>query len=368
MFAFDQLAQIQIEITSRCQASCPMCSRNVHGGLDNPLLPLNDWTLDNFKKIFNQDILNQISNINFAGSFGEPIVHSELIAMCQYIKDNSTDIHVTICTNGSARSLSWWEELARAMPQKHIVVFALDGLADTHSLYRIGTNFESIIENARAFISAGGNAAWQFIKFKHNQHQVNAARDMAKAIGFTEFKLKNSRRHGDPFKVLDRDGNVTHYLDASDEATIRIVRKDDFIKYKEWKNAETINCYAKKDKEIFIDAQYNMLPCCILPSFYYLDIDYNKEFYKEFDVYSAASHYDAGYRVRENFNQLIESLGGKEKLNLKNNSIRDIIDSLEWRTVWNNKWQNKESEVCIKFCSANSPFSSIESQNSDSNP
>ena len=31
-----------------------MCPRNIHGGLTNPLLPLNEWALDDFIKILFQ--------------------------------------------------------------------------------------------------------------------------------------------------------------------------------------------------------------------------------------------------------------------------------------------------------------------------
>ena len=49
MFSFDQLDTIQVEITNRCQASCPMCLRNIHGGIDNPSLSLADWDVERFK-------------------------------------------------------------------------------------------------------------------------------------------------------------------------------------------------------------------------------------------------------------------------------------------------------------------------------
>lgn len=362
MFKFSELDQIQIEITNNCQASCPLCSRNVHGGLDNPLLKIKEWSLDNFKQIFNNEVLFQITKINFAGSFGEPILHNDLIKMCQHVTDINPQIHITVCTNGSARSSNWWSRLAKALPPNHRVVFAIDGLEDTHTLYRIGTNYQNIIKNAITFIKAGGTAEWQFIKFKHNQHQVEQGRALAKEYGFVAFNVKNSRRHGEPFKVLDKAGKTTHYLDAADGATINIIRKEDFIKYKDWTKSSQINCYAKKDKEIFIDAHYTLLPCCILPSFMYLNIDYNAELYKEYKVYSAPSHYDAGYGLQDNFLRLIEELGGVTKLNATSISIKDIIESTVWQTIWERKWKEKSSEVCIKFCSASSPFSSIDDQ------
>ena len=86
MFAFEQLHEVQVEITNRCQASCPMCLRNVHGGIDNPLLQPADWTLDQFKRIFNSQVLAQIKGVNFCGDFGDPIINNDLVAMCTYLK------------------------------------------------------------------------------------------------------------------------------------------------------------------------------------------------------------------------------------------------------------------------------------------
>ena len=90
MFAFKNLLQVQVEITNKCQASCPMCLRNVHGGIDNPLLQSAEWTLGQFMHIFNLEVLSQIKHINFCGDFGDPMLNNELIDMCRYIKDNST--------------------------------------------------------------------------------------------------------------------------------------------------------------------------------------------------------------------------------------------------------------------------------------
>ena len=43
------------------------------------------------------------------------------------------------------------------------------------------------MDNAKAFIDEGGIAEWQYLKFKHNEHQVEEARKMAEDIGFDKF-------------------------------------------------------------------------------------------------------------------------------------------------------------------------------------
>ena len=363
MFEFSELTRVQIEITNRCQASCPLCARNVHGGLENPQLHVNDWTLDNFKKIFNSLLLNQITVIDIVGTAGEPILNADLIDMCLYVKNTNPEIQINIDTNGGAQNSEWWYKLANALPEKHNVSFALDGLSDTNHLYRVGVNFDLVTKNAQSFINAGGTATWKFIQFKHNQHQVDEAISLARSYKFKSFVLKNSRRHGsEPFKVLDRKGKVTHYLESAEKATIKFIKKGDFNEFKKWPQADIINCFVKKNKEIYIDANYIVLPCCILGSFVYLNIDYNKEHYKQFNVYDTVSNFDAGYGLNESFIKLVNDLGGFENIDASKISIDRLLNSNTWQTIWSKKWKDKDSDCCIKMCSASSPFSSMDDQ------
>ena len=68
------------------------------------------------------------------------------------------------------------KNLASIMRKPDKVIFAIDGLEDTNHLYRVNTNFNKIMENAKAFINAGGIARWDFIAFAHNEHQIEEAK------------------------------------------------------------------------------------------------------------------------------------------------------------------------------------------------
>jgi MoaA/NifB/PqqE/SkfB family radical SAM enzyme len=65
MFAYEKIKTVQLEITNRCQAACPMCARNIHGGIDNDRVIESDLSLENFKKIFTLEFLNQLHQVDY---------------------------------------------------------------------------------------------------------------------------------------------------------------------------------------------------------------------------------------------------------------------------------------------------------------
>lgn len=339
MFSFSELEQLHIEITSNCQASCPMCARNYHGGKVNPNLKITDWSLLDFKKIFTEEVLVQVKKIIFCGNFGDPILNNNLLDMCCYIKDSQFTGNIVIHTNGSARNISWWKNLYKSLPTNHTVVFGLDGLSDTHHLYRIGTNFEKIIENARAFISVGGNAEWAFIKFKHNEHQVNDAEKLALELGFKKFSVKASMRFNDNvFPVLDKSGEIIYNIEPATSNTIKFFDKEKIKNFKQIVSQSSISCQSKQRKELYIDHLKTVFPCCYTASAPYL---YNLP---TEDIYSLK------VQAKNEVDNIVQDLGTWDQINLENISIKDLLDSPKWSKVWDYHWVNTKPLVCVKNC------------------
>lgn len=217
---------------------------------------------------------------------GDPLTTPDLIPIIKYFKECNQNTVIKIHTNGSLRSREMWTTLAYALGDNDTVVFSIDGLEDTNHIYRRGTNWQKIMNNSKAFISAGGNAIWEFLKFKHNEHQIDEAKNRASARGFTEFVVKspvgfiNGR-----MIVMGKDGQLENilypsgFVSASGE--IAVQKKENVIRYKETvfdvasKSLEDleqlgidqtvqIDCIAKRDKEIYIDAHGGIHPCCFL--------------------------------------------------------------------------------------------------------
>ena len=343
MFNFQDLKTIHLEISTRCQASCPMCPRNYHGGLPNDNLVIEDWSLDSFKRIFDRELLTQINGVYFCGNFGDPIMNSDLPKMCQYLQLNHPSIDLRIHTNGGARSLDWWKSLVDVLPKKHVVVFALDGLEDTHELYRIGTKYEQVIKNAKTFIDAGGIAEWVFIKFKHNEHQVEEAERRSKELGFQRFTVKNSIRFiGETkFSVLDKQGNTIYHLEPASTSHVSLIDADTIKNFKSWLFESRIDCYAKKHGEIYIDAHLNVFPCCFLAS-----TPYNYS-----DSRSMVSHIRS--QILDQYHELVDSLGGISNLHAGTRTVREIIDGDKWQSVWSEYWSDKKLITCARTCGIN---------------
>lgn len=73
--------------------------------------------------------------------------------------------------------------------------------------------------NAQAFIDAGGYADWDYLIFKHNEHQIDEAIALSKKMGFGNFYPKKSLgvdngTHLTRMSAMTREGKFDYWIDA----------------------------------------------------------------------------------------------------------------------------------------------------------
>ena len=74
-------------------------------------------------------------------------------------------------------------------------MFDLDGIDNkTQNMYRIGTDYDKVIQNAEAFSSGGGNAVWKMIPFDFNEDLVDQAKELALKHNFSHFQRNRISR------------------------------------------------------------------------------------------------------------------------------------------------------------------------------
>lgn len=267
MLKYEEIRSVHLEISTRCNAACPECPRNFHGVDVIESYPICDMSLQQVKKIFPSVFLKQLNHILINGNYGDFITARDGLEIVEYFKNVNPNLQIEISTNASGRP-TWWQRLGELQTK---VYFRLDGLKDTHQIYRQYTDFNLILDNAKKFISAGGYAVWAFIPFQHNQHQIDEAKKLAKELGFKEFNLVDAGRNTGP--VFKRDGTYSHSLGDYNGSTnfeelytthLHYVDKPEITILHTQHPNRKINCYAKKQKEIYITANGEIYPCCWL--------------------------------------------------------------------------------------------------------
>jgi sulfatase maturation enzyme AslB (radical SAM superfamily) len=239
-----------------------MCARRPYGSVMNPFITLNEITLEIFKKWFTESFLKQLTRLFICGNLGDPIVAKETLEIFQYIREINPSIALSMNTNGSGRSVTWWENLAKIDVN---VIFGIDGLEDTHSLYRIDTDWNKIIKNAERFILAGGRAEWHMLVFKHNEHQIDSCRQLSTTMGFSNFLIKHSSRFSkDTFPVLDENGHLLYNLYPTQISLDMISKMSTSII-----ETSIIHCKVKKNNSLYIGSDGSVSPCC------WLDLKWN---------------------------------------------------------------------------------------------
>jgi MoaA/NifB/PqqE/SkfB family radical SAM enzyme len=319
MYKYEEIRAVHLELTERCQAACPHCHRFIKEDILNPNLTMAELSLKDIKSIFSVDFIKQLDSIRLCGLYGEPIIAKDCLEIVQYFKESNPNIFIEISTNAGARSSDWWTRLAKILTKTDIVNFCIDGLEDTNHIYRKKIKWDIVMNSAKAFISAGGNAVWDFLIFEHNEHQVGDAQELSKQLGFKDIRFKASIRfvsYNNSNETLKPPKNKK-YLHETIFIASNMKEFDDLID-----NATIIDCKALKAKEIYISAEGLLLPCCFI-------VGTLKQSYDNTDK-----------------QQIQDIIVNKEFINVKEHGINIILNngiSNDIKNTWN-------APSCLRTC------------------
>jgi len=379
MYKANEITTVHLEVTEKCNASCPQCARNLNGGEVNPQLHDAELSLADVKQILKPEFIKQLKRLYMCGNYGDPISARDTLEIFEYIRSHNSTMQLSFHTNASAKTPEWWSKLPAAMGKSHYVVFSVDGLEDTNHLYRQGTVWKNIMRNAEAFIAAGGKARWDYIVFGHNEHQVEEARALAEKMGFEKFNVKKSNRFfsntrgavktehqagnrkGSATTVISMPKNPEYQNSAiqqlanlsKDKGKIELdllttvkeleqrhlapqrfnldpAKKKDMEKY--W-DTVPIKCKVSEEKSIYITAEGYLQPCC----------------------WTAGQMYVWYWRQRGG--QIWDAIdaAGLDTLDVKNNDLADVINGKFIQSVIPESWDKPSCAegklaVCAKTC------------------
>jgi len=266
LYAVEDIRKVHLEISSECNAACPKCPRNLCGYPHNDGYEEHSMTLAEAQKIFTPVFLNHLDKITINGNFGDIVMNFDAIPILEYFKQHlGNQALITINTNGGARDRVFWTQLAKLA----VVYFCLDGLEDTHSIYRRNTMYSTVIRNAQTFIAAGGHAIWKMIDFDHNRHQQTQAEQLSIDMGFERFELIDHKRNVGP--VFDSDKKLVFVMGTTDLTNFdtiyeRYARPDAIADVAGCPEPikTPISCEAIETKTVYINSIGEVYPCCYL--------------------------------------------------------------------------------------------------------
>ena len=337
---YNNITNIQIEHSSMCNAACPQCLREWWDG-DYSRIKQTYIPTEFYQTQIPDHVYNGLDKINFCGSVGDPCTAPNFIEVCRIIKQKNPNIQLSIATNGGMRNASWWEELASVLTPSDFVIFGIDGLEDTNHIYRVNVRWSKLMENVQAFIKAGGRAEWQFITFKHNEHQIEAAKTLSNLLGFKNFFTIYNNRFvvEELFGKTSIGGNGVPLLPPTQEKEISVLLRRDItapVEPTEWmKVAESqcIKCQSQLNNEVYIDAETHLLPCCYLAG-------------AKFTL-DPTDRYDGYYDHWTKF--------GGDKIKLDRNNWDDVVNGeyfKELKNTWTQKFGEGRLLVCSGVCSS----------------
>ena len=318
MITLEDIREINIELSSRCNARCPLCIRNFHGFPHNTGYAETDLSLARLKEIVPESVVTQLDHLMVNGDYGDMLMNPETPEILAWFREHGhQNFKIDVFTNGGARGREFWESLGSLDLD---INFCIDGLEDTHHLYRQNTLYETVIRNAGYYMAAGGRAHWCMTEFDHNRHQIDQARERSTKLGFHRFFTRYTGRDSGP--VYDQQGKKVFVLKQEtangyqlpDQITTDWVNQQDrnpkVIPHKK------ITCEALTvwPVSVYIAADGTLDPCCLIGNYTKPNNNWNQN--------------DLSLLRRENidtleknvawFNRVIDTFGTDGQLNVCN--------------------------------------------------
>ncbi|MBI3272102.1 MAG: radical SAM protein [Planctomycetes bacterium] len=176
--------------TNICNLSCPLCATGVGSASHKKGI----MGFDMFRGVM--DKLGPYAYQLHLYNWGEPILNKNLCDLIRYAKQWPVKVYFSTNLNVLPERVA--DDLVTSGTDE--ITVAVDGITqETYSKYRVGGNLQAVLDNMRLLLrkkkehgSATPKVIFRFMVMKHNVHEVETARQMAKEMG-ASFRTKTVR-------------------------------------------------------------------------------------------------------------------------------------------------------------------------------
>ena len=109
MIKLKDIKWLHLEITTRCNAWCSGCMRNKNGFELVDGFKETDLSLNHLAQIL--DLMPNLTTVQYCGTSGDCISAKNFIESIDLLLSRKNIKHIQIHTNGSLKTIEWWENL-----------------------------------------------------------------------------------------------------------------------------------------------------------------------------------------------------------------------------------------------------------------
>ena len=206
----DLIKQIDFELSSICNAVCPVCPRRIDGRLTD--FTQSYYSLEEVKRILDENIVKNLHVFNICGNYGDAMANPEIVEIIDWIRRVNPHCKIDLKTNGGLGTQDQFKRLAEL---KVNIRFGIDGLGEVNELYRVNVKWKKLLENVLAFSSAAEpqQMSIQFLLWAETVDQIIPMIDFATSINCGNFYLRKpfvaSPEHTEVFNLKTES---THFL------------------------------------------------------------------------------------------------------------------------------------------------------------
>jgi MoaA/NifB/PqqE/SkfB family radical SAM enzyme len=183
---------LHIETTTRCTLACPACPRTTWHNITKHPVPKFDLDIESLEKFLDCESGKSIKTFFLCGDYGDSIYYPDLFKLISKFRNQ---VNFQIVTNGSRQSVYFWEKLSEMLTKDDTVIFSIDGLEHTNHLYRINSNWASIMQGLDIVIRSPAKVRWKTIVFNFNYNKLQEIKTFAESKGAI-FHAEKTRRYG----------------------------------------------------------------------------------------------------------------------------------------------------------------------------
>ena len=184
---------LHIETTTRCSLACPACPRTTWHSITKRPVVKSDLDVDLLEKFLDCESGKKIQQFLLCGDYGDSIYYPDLIKLIKRFRDR---ISFQIITNGSRQTEKFWQNLSEVLTENDSIIFSIDGLENTNHLYRVNSDWESVMQGLDIMVKGPAHVHWKTIVFNFNYNKLDEIKNFAESRGAT-FHAKKTHRFGD---------------------------------------------------------------------------------------------------------------------------------------------------------------------------